>query len=299
MFKMSICKLENEWSGYNNCKLKTKKMILDDSLDITKIEKEGLNDAIVLYNKVYANIDVYKNVVHPSILYLIENGTNNHFIVTKKQGAFRVFDPKTIDDVEKIYVIFKDLIEKLHSNNYIHYNITPASFLTDGETFTLNDHSKLIHVNNFLKQGPVAGSKIISPLHLILEMLYSTIEDKVIPVGDFKSKFIKFYNIVSDKEYINVLKICQRYYSINNGVLDYIDYVLNKFCIIKDGLIYKNPIKTKHFYHHIDWFSFGIVLHNYLHNVYVESVVMKRFPDESLVKFITECLTYEYNISSK
>lgn len=284
----------NNYNCYNFSKLQSKKIKINtEEFDLIKFDKEELNKHIQLYNKVYKNIDVYKHIVHPDVLYIVESNANDYYLVTKKIGKFITHNPRTVDNVENMYIIFKNLIEKLHSNNYIHSNITFESFMHYGDTFTLNDHSKLIHVNNFLKQSCISGSKIISPLHIILEMLYSNVESDIIPINDFKSRFIKFYNIVCRNGNINVMKICQKYYSIKNGVLDYVDYIINKFLIVKDGCVHKNPVKTKMYYYSIDWFSFGIVLHTYLHNIYLESPIMRKTPDEKLINFITDCLLYK------
>ncbi len=284
----------NNYNCYNISKLQSKKIKIDrEEFELTKFNKEVLNKFIQIYNKVYTNIDVFKHILHSHVLYIVESNTNDYYLVTKKIGKFIIYDPKTVDNVENMYIIFKNLIEKLHSNNYIHGNINSESFMYNGDIFTLADCSKLIHVNNFLNQSCISGSKIISPLHIILEMIYSKVESDIIPINDFKSKFIKFYNIMSKKGDINVMKICQNHYSIENGVLDYVDYIINKFLIVKDGCIHKNPVKIKMYYYSIDWFSFGIVLHTYLHNIYLESSIMRKTPDNKLISFITDCLLYK------
>lgn len=272
---------------YNSSKLQTKKIDLNSGYIIEKVEKEVLDKLLI----VHMNSFSFSLLVDPRVMYII-NKNKETFIVWRDQVDCKIFTPSCLEDVEKMVRIFPPLINCLHKNKCIHYNLTPNSFYVNESLnqYSLKDYKKLTYLSSFYKQSPVIGSIIISPLHLIIEMLFSKIEPISQTKADFKHKFNRFYNAVSNKQYLNVLNICQKYFGLKYGAIDYIEYILKKFCVFdENGNILKKVEKLDFYRVYMDWFAFGIILHNYM----TVTIKPSEKPSKYLIDFITSCLTYE------
>lgn len=278
----------NNCTFYNASKLQVKKFDIKDGYKLEKCLDKKIE--LEKYLKLYMNIETFNHILDPRVLYIVDNKTKDHYVVTKDASLFSVYIPDNIDMVENMVMMYTPLIQKLHRNKFVHYNLTNESFVwNNATTYSLDDYRKLTQLSIFYKQSPVVGSDIISPLHLVIEMLHSKVEAEFIEKEDFKAKFLKFNAAITNKKYLNTLAICQKYYGMKYGALDYIDYLLSKFCIInQDNYIIKNPVKADCYKLHMDWFSFGIILHNYMY-----MVVKTKKPSDGLITFITNCLTFE------
>lgn len=224
-----------------------------------------------------------------NVLYFINNSTSEKYLVFSKE--YLNYKPinvpinvpigiNNVNNVMDVMVVFKNylpLILKIHSNKFIHYDISINSLihLQDYKyslQYSLQYSEKIVSFSNFLTKSPIIGSNIISPLHLIIEMMYSRLETNIIPLSEFKHKFIKFYNILSSEKknaqitpFKTLIEFCQYYFSMRYGAIDYTDYLINKLCIvINNNTVKKDSSKALNYKKYVDLFAFSVILHSLL-----------------------------------
>lgn len=258
---------------YNAYKLRVK----SSSKNLKPVDKSMIDT--------YSGFFVCKSVFpffEDNVLYAKNSSTDEHYIVYNDHD-FSVYVPKDNSELLTFFQSFKVVLELLHNKRFVHFNINESIFLHRDSVFCFAEDAKFISFSNVLKKSPIIGSKIISPIHVLLEMLNSNVESTIIPYNDFKKKFVKFYNHISKD---NILWTCQKYFSMKNGAVDYIDYIIDKLCI-KDSKnnIEKNDSKVLLYIPFIDKFPFAIVLHSYQ--------LKLNTSNPEIIDYIIDCVSFK------
>ena len=156
------------------------------------------------------------------------------------------------NDMEAIVTDMNKLFKCIHSNRYLVSNFTEHSLGRNVSTsrFVLCNFHKIKSMCDFVGLPvTISDCHIISPLHLIIEMMRSSQEANRIPLEEGKVKFERFYRGVLQKvyyEYAKVLDYCNIVYKVyidkvnqqekNTEAINsrgYIDFVLRKLLIIE------------------------------------------------------------------
>lgn len=246
-----------------------------------------------------------------NVLYFIEKcgHDNNIFIVF--HAYYLNFITLSVNniDINNVIKLFYPLIQNIHRNRFIHYNICNESLLTANSTFnntiipSLQVSNKITSFTTLFSKSPIRGSVIISPIQVIIEMMHSRVESNEIPITEFKLKFIKFYNTVAERNknvcyntifpFKNILDLCQYYFGISYGAIDYIDYIIHKLCVVKDKHIVKCYSKAVYYKTYIDWFGFGLVLHSLISN-YSDIINNNKSKETTdILKFISSIIAFD------
>ena len=219
-----------------------------------------------------------------NVLYFIDNSTSEKYLVFSKESLnyLPIFDGNNyvnsdVNSVMNVYNNYLPLITAINSNKFIHYNISIDSLLYFRKDnyikYSLQKSDKIVSFTKFLSKSPIMWSEIISPLHIIIEMMHSRLEPDLIPWMEFKEKFIKFYKIVSSADinktnakiyepFRNLLEFCQYYFSMRYGAVDYTNYIISKLCIVQDNrVVKKDSTKALNYKQYVDLFAFALILH--------------------------------------
>jgi hypothetical protein len=165
-------------------------------------------------------------------------------------------------------------IEHLHSINIIHNYVHECMFYG---IYTVNNVKyPLIRINGHLKkytdfktEAEYSESPYPAPLQIILEILSSSIEPNVIEYKSFRKKFTDFWQYLCMRTCGFVCaKVCQEYVSQYHGAIDYIDYIIQRYCILTDDndSIKKDKSKAFGYLRDIDLFGFAMSVHTITKN---------------------------------
>lgn len=235
-----------------------------------------------------------------NVLYFIDSLTSEKYLIFSK--AYLNYIPIHNVNVNVVFKNYLPLILTIHANKFVHYNISLESILyskNNEDHYSLNISDKIVSFSTFLTKSPIIGSDIISPLHIIIEMTHSRLEQDTIPLAGFRQKFVKFYNVVSKQmnkknkklrePFKDLLEFCQYYFSMRYGATDYSYYIINKLCIVKDNTIKKDSLKALNYKKYVDLFAFSLVLHSLIPLNYDKNVEDYKI----ITNFITSAIAFE------
>lgn len=201
--------------------------------------------------------------IHPSID-LIRISDFNYLAYYNKDVI-----PVTSSNLELLFVL-KAYIQALkitHMCNIIHGSIDGN--MLHGFYSVNNFNVPLLKFNGHVKtykmfqdECQYSESSYLSPLQIILEMMSSKVEPERIEYKSFKSKLANFWHHMCMRTCGYPLpKWTQEYYALVAGAQDYLDFVINRYCLLDGEMIIKDKSKAFGYLHDIDLFGLAMTFH--------------------------------------
>lgn len=229
--------------------------------------------------------------LHPSVWRILIGGSS--YIVFHMTST-SVLIPSTFDQVYDLGVRLIKSASGLHASGYVIKDLMPHMMMDGGCFGSAIAHTMCKAIFN--DKSIILGTTFISPFQVLWDMLNSKYEKDEIEYVDFKEKLMMFWCRVLKKEYKYIPDVCQFYYGMKTG-LDYMDYVICKWCVIKKKRGKTFVVKdNKHvmepsYIYGIDWFCLGIMLDRYIETIVEKNESLD--PPANLTQLVYKCLVME------
>jgi len=177
----------------------------------------------------------------------------------------------TLENIKSLHEIIKSLYQRA---NCVHGNICPmliGKTLKEGKP-VIRPPLSLIHVSRTMSRQEklnIMVPIIVTPLHVMIDMLSSTFEKEKIEYFEFRQKFMRYWeHVLPNGLKQQVPQWLSKTFSAIAGCSDYIDFAINRYCLIErnadDGKQYvlKNPSKALGYLFDID--VIGLCISTYL-----------------------------------
>lgn len=181
--------------------------------------------------------------------------------------------PKNLKDIYDFSKNITMIIEKVHENRKYISNIVDGLFLTHDNT-KVSISPAIVHclktADYTEKKSIILGSEFVSPYQIIWDILNSKYQPAEVEYNEFKQNMLNFWQRILKTDNRKIPEVCQTYYSRLKGGQDYIDYCINRWCVVKTinkkQHVLKDASKVNNvsFLYTIDWFSLGILLNKYI-----------------------------------
>jgi len=222
-------------------------------------------------SKLLRSIPAVHNILamHPSVDAIKISGFYYAVFYNKDVVPLISLKNESDDVIEKLVIAYTLALKLMHDNNLIHGFVNDT--LLNG-TISKSCVTPLIKYNSHCKtyvsfkaEKQYSESPYVAPLQIILEMMNSSIEPTLIEYKGFKDKFIKFWTHLGYRSCAkNLPKISQDLFGESYGALDFIDYVLQRYCLFDNGYIIKDNSKAFGYLKDIDLFGLAITVQSIL-----------------------------------
>jgi hypothetical protein len=168
----------------------------------------------------------------------------------------------TLDQVKQVHTTLQTLYRR---TNRVHGCICPLLLGKVGDRVILRPPLQLLDANSGDYNKIMMTSIIITPLQIMIDMLSSTYEKELIEYQEFRVKFQRYWEHMLPngplKQQIPAW-ISQTFSSVA-GCLDYVDFAINRYCIVVNDAggkqcIRKTPSKALGYLFDIDTMAFCI-----------------------------------------
>ncbi len=194
--------------------------------------------------------------MHPSIDILCVSNAFNY-------AVFKTYDYMTnltLQNLQSLHTIIKNMYQRARC---VHGNICPMLIgKTKDDHFIIRPPLTLIHTSKIASHEEhlnVMSSILVTPLHVIIDMLSSTFEKERIEYYDFRQKFMRYWeHLLPNGLKQQIPQWLFKTFSAIAGCTDYIDFAINRYCLIEkneqDGRQYirKDPSKAFGYLYDID-----------------------------------------------
>jgi len=240
-------------------------------------------------------LDILHIPIHP---YIREVFLSDRILTTYEILGLDIFAPRNREDINRFCELSVETIRLLHVKNMVVSDVKPDLFTWDEKKRNIDTLSFSPMITNMMKpvntdeQTLIMSRSIISPFHVLWDMLHSKYEAPMVEYKEFKKKFVIFWeSIIKNRQtFQNLSNFCQTIYGKFKGE-DYIDFIIIKFCVIdtQEGKHYviKDPVKLKNndYIQKLDWFALAIVIWSYYDNLGLDMLSSH---------FIFECISFDY-----
>lgn len=171
------------------------------------------------------------------------------------------------------------VIQAMHERGWVLWNIYEKAICT-GNVFAPQIIFSARPIDAPRTNSIIMGSTIVSPYQVLCDILSSKYECEEIPYDTFKTRFTHFWGRVLPPEHRHIPDVCQFYHEMHraDSDQDYVDALIKRWCVIKDGQVIKDPSKLlndSEMLFKVDWFAFAMVLDTWMEQV------MERDPSAS------------------
>jgi len=244
----------------------------------------------------YQSLDILNLPIHP---YIREVFLPDRVLTCYEIIGSDVFKPRHKDDINRFRDLAVETIRILHTKKYFIPELRPDLFTWNTEKQNIETLSFSPSLTSAMKSSNVCDTSlivhhaIISPFHVLWDMLHSKYETPMIEYKEFKRKFLIFWeSILANKhDFKDLPNFCQNIFGKHTGE-DFVDYILIKFCVIESDddkhYIVKDPVKIKNkdYIEKLDWFALALIIKKY-HDI------LNLDPLSS--EFIFKCISFQYD----
>jgi len=242
------------------------------------------------------NLDILNLPIHP---YIREVFQTDRILTCYEIIGSDIFKPRHENDMIRFRDLCVETIRILHTKQYYIPDLKPELFTWNAEkqniellSFSPNLTSTM-KLSDDMESSLIMHHGIISPFHVLWDMLHSKYETHMVEYKEFKKKFLIFWEsiIASKQELKDLPNFCQNIFSKHTGE-DFVDYILIKFCTIESDddkhYIIKDPVKmkNKNYIERTDWFGLAVIIKQYHEMLNIDPLTSQ---------FIFKCISFEYD----